>query len=150
MPNAILLILSSCNNLGWGITQMDFKSSGFSPEKSLRTELEAIEEGNSMTRNNVRTPTANISEPRWGTFQAIHLLVLKIWNKLLRLDTQPLSTSAWSLPHMSQTFRFDNQSSTLSSYTLWSNPRISWQIQRYPTIDKSKDFDTKPQIRADS
>lgn len=100
MPNAIFLILSSCNNLGWGITQMDLKSSGFSPKTSLRTELEVIEEGNSMTRNNVRTPMASISEPRWGTFQAINLLVLKIWNKLLRLDTQPLFTSAWPLPHM--------------------------------------------------
>lgn len=57
---------------------MDLKSSGFSPKTSLRTELEVIEEGNSMTRNNVRTPMANISEPRWGTFQAINLLVLKI------------------------------------------------------------------------
>ena len=42
-----------------------------------------------MTRNNVRIPTANISDPRWGTFQAINLLVLKIWNKLLRLDKHP-------------------------------------------------------------
>ena len=151
MPNAIFLVLSSCNTLGWGITQMDLKSSGFSPRKSQEQNWRRQRTGTQWLEIMSEFPTANISEPWWGTFQHINLLVLTIWNKLLRLDIQTLSTTAWSLPYMWVKFLGLTTSHLHSLYTHYDQTRAF--LDKYngtPTVDKAKDSDTKSHIRADS